>query len=165
MLKRQPRDNVGAGRVQCSPGYSDVNCLWQVALGADLHPTATPGLLDGGYEFYTEAGAFALRDVLANFEGGHVIVGVTSTPFKCPPAPSEKVLLLHDVLSRRGPRAKSDISLVTPLPVPIPPSPQASTALLDAFGARGIRFIPNCLVREVDPRRSVAVLSNGDEMA
>src|SRR5664279_2831890 len=60
-----------------------------VALGADLHPDATPGLVEGGYEFYTVAGAFALRDVLADFDGGRVIVGVTSTPFKCPPAPSE----------------------------------------------------------------------------
>jgi hypothetical protein len=34
-----------------------------------------------------------------------VIVGVTSTPFKCPPAPSETALLMHDFLVRRGLRA------------------------------------------------------------
>ena len=60
-----------------------------VALGADLDPSATPGLVEGGHEFYTVQGALELRDVLSHFEGGHVIVGVTSTPFKCPPAPSE----------------------------------------------------------------------------
>ena len=38
-----------------------------VALGADLDPGATPGLVEGGHEFYTEAGAFALRDVLEDF--------------------------------------------------------------------------------------------------
>ena len=48
------------------------------------------------------AGAFALRDVLAEFAGGRVIVGVTSTPFKCPPAPSETALLVHDYLVERG---------------------------------------------------------------
>ena len=53
-----------------------------VALGADLDPAATPGLAEGGHEFYTVAGAFALRDVLAQFPGGRVVVGVTSTPFK-----------------------------------------------------------------------------------
>lgn len=41
-----------------------------VALGADLDPEATPGLLDAGHEFYTVDGAFALRDVLASFDGG-----------------------------------------------------------------------------------------------
>ena len=30
-----------------------------VALGADLDPAATPGLLEAGHEFYTVAGAFA----------------------------------------------------------------------------------------------------------
>ncbi len=48
------------------------------------------------------SGAFALRDVIAGFNGGRVIVGVTSTPFKCPPAPSETALLMHDFLTERG---------------------------------------------------------------
>ena len=99
-----------------------------VALGADLHPEATPGLLEGGYEFYTVPGAFALRDVLDQFEGGRVLVGVTSTPFKCPPAPSEATLLVNDFLIQRGLRESSEVSLVMPLPVPIPPSPQAGDA-------------------------------------
>ena len=73
-----------------------------VALGADLHPAATPGLVEAGHEFYTVAGAFATRDVLERFDGGRVVVGVTSTPFKCPPAPSETALLVHDFLTRRG---------------------------------------------------------------
>src|SRR3954454_11818647 len=81
-----------AKRVQTDAGTFDADVL-VVALGADLHPDATPGLVEVGHEFYTVAGAFALRDVLANFEGGRVIVGVTSTPFKCPPAPSETALL------------------------------------------------------------------------
>lgn len=78
-----------AKRVVTDPGVFDADIL-VVALGADLRPDATPGLVEGGHQFYTEAGAFALRDVLAGFQGGRVIVGVTSTPFKCPPAPSER---------------------------------------------------------------------------
>jgi sulfide:quinone oxidoreductase len=135
-----------------------------IALGADLDPSATPGLLEGGHEFYTVAGAFALRDVLAEFGGGRVIVAVTSTPFKCPPAPSETALLMHDLLRERGLRDDSSIALVSPLPVPIPPSPQASQALLAAFAERGIEWHPNALVRALDPSRHMAVLGNGDEM-
>src|SRR5215211_6834702 len=73
-----------------------------VALGADLDPAATPGLVEGGYEFYTEAGAFALRDVLDAFDGGRVVVGVTRPPFKCPPAPSETALMMHGFLTTKG---------------------------------------------------------------
>jgi sulfide:quinone oxidoreductase len=135
-----------------------------VALGADLDPSATPGLLEAGHEFYTVPGAYALRDVLERFPGGRVIVGVTSVPFKCPPAPSETSLLLHDLLTRKGLRSVSEISLVMPLGVPIPPSPGASQALLAAFAERDIGWYPGRLVIGLDPGRQVAVLDNGDEM-
>jgi sulfide:quinone oxidoreductase len=152
-----------AKRVETDAGTFDADIL-VVALGADLHPEATPGLVESGYEFYTEPGAFALRDVLATFDGGRVIVAVTSTPFKCPPAPSETALLMHDFLTDRGLRDGSHISLVMPLPVPIPPSPDASQALLVAFEERGIDWHPQTLVRALDPARRVAVVDDGAEM-
>jgi sulfide:quinone oxidoreductase len=135
-----------------------------VALGADLEPSATPGLLEAGHEFYTPEGAFALRDVLAAFTGGRVIVAVTSTPFKCPPAPSETALLMHDYLTERGIRDDSTISLVMPLGAPIPPSPPASKALLTAFEERGIAWHPERVVERLDPGRKVAVFKDGEEM-
>jgi sulfide:quinone oxidoreductase len=151
-------------RVETTAGPFEADIL-VVALGADVHPEATPGLVEGGHEFYTPAGAFALRDVLARFEGGHVVVAVTSTPFKCPPAPSETALLMHDFLSARGLRDRAEISLVMPLPVPIPPSPAASEALLVAFEERGIRWYPNLVVRALDPTRHIATFVDGTEMA
>jgi sulfide:quinone oxidoreductase len=135
-----------------------------LALGADLDPSATPGLVEAGHEFYTDRGAFAVRDVLSGFEGGHVVVGVTSTPFKCPPAPSETVLLLHDYLDARGLRDRSTLSLVMPLPVPIPPSPDASQVLVAAFAERGISWHPGRLVTRLDADRRVAVFSDDAEM-
>jgi sulfide:quinone oxidoreductase len=135
-----------------------------VALGADLDPAATPGLVEGGHEFYTVAGAFALRDVIASFERGPAIVGVTGKSFKCPPAPSETALLLHDYLSARGRRAATEITLVMPFGVPIPPSPETSQALLAAFAERGIRFVKDNLVQSLDPARKVATLTDGTEL-
>ena len=110
-------------RVETKSGVFEGDIL-VVALGADLDPAATPGLVEAGHEFYTVSGAFALREVLSRFEGGNVIVGVTSTPFKCPPAPSETALLMHDFLTERGVRHDSRISLVMPFGIPIPPSPE-----------------------------------------
>jgi sulfide:quinone oxidoreductase len=150
-------------RVETDAGTFEGDVL-VVALGADLHPEATPGPLEGGYDFYTEANAFALRDVLARFDGGRVIVAVTSTPFKCPPGPSETALLMHDFLTARGLRDRSSIALVMPLPVPIPPSPDASRALLVAFAERGIDWHPGKMVRSLDAARKVALLSDGEEM-
>ncbi|HUZ69393.1 MAG TPA: FAD-dependent oxidoreductase [Candidatus Saccharimonadales bacterium] len=152
-----------ARRVVTDAGAFDADIL-VVALGADLDPAATPGLVAGGHEFYTVAGAFALRGVLDAFEGGRVVVGVTSAPFKCPPAPSETALMMHDFLTKRGLRERSTISLAIPLGVPIPPSPAASAALLVAFEERGIDWYPDRAVRETNPARKVAVLSDGTEL-
>jgi sulfide:quinone oxidoreductase len=135
-----------------------------VALGADYDVAATPGLKEGGHEFYSVAGAFALRDVLAEFRGGRVVIGVTGKSFKCPPAPSETALMLHDYLKTRGVRDAAEITLVMPFGVPIPPSPETSQALLAAFAERGIRFVKDNLVSALDPARKVAKLSGGDEV-
>jgi sulfide:quinone oxidoreductase len=155
-------DPVGR-RVETDAGAFEADVM-VVALGADLDPAATPGLIEAGREFYTVDGAFAARDVLESFGGGRVIIGVTSTPFKCPPAPSETALMLHDYLVERGRRDASQISLVMPLGVPIPPSPAASQALLAAFEERGISWHPERLVRGLDPERRVAILADGDEL-
>ena len=136
-----------------------------VALGADLHPAATPGLVEAGHEFYTVAGRVRRpRRARRASTGGRVVVGVTSTPFKCPPAPSETALLMHDFLTERGLRERSEIALVMPLPVPIPPSPDASKAILEAFAERGIEWHPSHVVRELDPARKVARFDDGTEM-
>ena len=150
-------------RVETDAGVLEGDVL-VVALGADVHPDATPGLVEAGHEFYSVAGAFAARDVLETFDGGNVVVAVTSTPFKCPPAPSEAALLVHDLLAARGLLGRSTVSLVMPLGVPIPPSPAASEALLAEFAARGISWHPGALVRSLDPARNVALLAAGAEL-
>ena len=152
-----------ARRVTTDGGTYDADVL-VVALGADYDVAATPGLAEGGHEFYSVAGATRLRDVLPTFSKGHAIVGVTSAPFKCPPAPSEAALLLHDHLVTRGVREACEISLVIPFGAPVPPSPDTSRALVAAFAERNITFVPNRLVRTLDPDRRVAILDDGTEM-
>jgi sulfide:quinone oxidoreductase len=152
-----------AKRVTTDSDTFDADVL-VIALGADLDPAATPGLVEGGHEFYTVEGAFATKDVLERFAGGRVVVAVTSTPFKCPPAPSETALLMHDFLQERGMRDSSQIDVVMPMGVPIPPSPEASKAILAAFAEHGIGWHPSQVVRSLDPGRKVAQLGDGTEL-
>jgi sulfide:quinone oxidoreductase len=152
-----------ARRITTGRGEYEVDVL-VVALGADYDVAATPGLAEAGNEYYSVAGAETLREVLPTFSSGRAIVGVCSTPFKCPPAPSEAALLLHDYLKERGVRDDCEISLVMPFGAPIPPSPDTSQALLEAFRERNIRWVPNRLVRALDPERRVAVLDDDTEM-
>ena len=152
-----------ARRVTTDGGTYDADVL-VVALGADYDLDATPGLNEGGNEFYSVAGYERLREVIPTFSKGRAIVGVTSSPFKCPPAPSEAALMLHHHLTERGVRDDCEISLIMPFGIPIPASPKASQALLDTFAERGIAFVPNRVVRALDPARSVAILDDQSEM-
>ena len=135
-----------------------------VALGADYDFDATPGLAEGGNEFYSVDGAKRLGELLPTFSQGRALVGVCGAPFKCPPAPSEAALLLHDYLSTRGMRDDCEISFVIPFSTPIPPSPDTSRALVGAFAERDIEFVPEHRVSSLDPTRQVAVLDDGSEL-
>ena len=151
-----------ARAVQTDVGAHEADHL-VVALGADYDMDATPGLRDST-EFYSVEGAERLAQLLPEFSGGRAVVGVCGAPYKCPPAPSEAALLLHDFLDRRGVRGDCEISLVVPFPTPIPPSPSTSDALLRAFAERGIGFVPGSPVASLDVDRNVAVLANGAEV-
>ena len=134
-----------------------------VALGAEYDFEATPGLA-GVNEFYSVAGAERLSYVLPTFNRGKALIGVCGAPYKCPPAPSECALLLHDYLVDRGVREACEISFVLPLGSPVPPSPETSQALVAAFNERGIEFIPNRRVVSIDADRNVATVDDGAEM-
>jgi sulfide:quinone oxidoreductase len=149
-------------RVTTDAGTHDADVL-VVALGADYDLAATPGL-EAENEFYSVAGATRLREVLPGFTRGHAVVGVCGAPYKCPPAPSECALMLHDYLSTAGVRGACEITLVLPLPSPVPPSPDTSKALIAAFAERGIRFMPNRRIAAVDASRRIATLDDGSEM-
>lgn len=151
-----------ARRVTTDGGAHEADFL-VVALGADYDFDATPGLADAN-EFYSVAGAERLRHLLPTFTRGKALVGVCGAPFKCPPAPSECALMLHDYLVGRGVREHCDISFVLPLGSPVPPSPETSRALEEAFAERDIRFIPARRVASVDSSRSTATLDDGAEM-
>jgi sulfide:quinone oxidoreductase len=152
-----------ARRVSTDRGEHEAEIL-VLALGADYDMDATPGLSEAGNEFYSVAGAERLAELLPGFTQGRALVGVCGAPFKCPPAPSEAALLLHDYLTQRGIRGDCEISFVMPLPSPVPPSPQTSEALLAAFAERGIEFIPGARIRSLEPARGVAALEDGSEI-
>jgi sulfide:quinone oxidoreductase len=149
-----------ARRVVTDRGTYEADIL-VVALGADLDPAATPGLLEGGHEFYSPEGAAALRDVLPAFRTGAAVIGILGPFFKCPPAPFETAFLLHDLLERTGARSNTTISVYSPLPSPIPISPDSSAAILAGCAERGIEFFPQSMIVSLDPSTSTATVADG----
>ena len=135
-----------------------------VALGADLDPAATPGLVEEGSEYYTVEGAERVSRLLPAFEGGDVIIGVLGNFFKCPAAPFETALMLHDYLERNGRRSTSTITIVSPMATPIPISPEASAGILEAIGEREIGWRPQSKVNALNPATKTATLVDGETM-
>jgi sulfide:quinone oxidoreductase len=133
-----------------------------LALGADYDPAATPGFVEDGHEYYSVAGAERLREVLPSFSGGTVLIAILGVPFKCPPAPYEGALLLHDYLVDRGVRGATRIQVVSPMDSPVPVSPETSQAIVRALGERDVGYTPGRRVRGLDPAAHVARLKAED---
>jgi sulfide:quinone oxidoreductase len=132
-----------------------------VALGADYDFAATPGFEEGGLEYYSLAGAERMRDALPEFESGQILIGILGHPFKCPPAPFEGALLLHDHLVQRGIREAAEIRVIGPMAAPVPITKQLSQSILDALGERGIEYVPNQHITELDPHGKEMRLADG----
>src|SRR4029077_11946044 len=147
-------------RVTTDAGVYDADFL-VVAMGADYDMDATPGLEVGGFEYYTVAGAERLRDALADFEGGRVLVSVLGQPFKCPPAPFEGAFLLHEYFTQRGIRDSVQMTSTFPMQRPVPVTGEVAQMFRDALVARGMEELPQTLVTCTDPATRRAVVANG----
>lgn len=152
-----------ARRVTTDGGSYEADIL-VVALGADLDPSATPGLVGTGYDFYSPDQAETVRDAIESFAGGNAVIAVLGEFFKCPPAPYEMAYLLHDALERRGIRGASTITLITPMPKPIPIAVDVSDDLVALLEARGIAHRHATRVDTIDSEAKVTRLQDGGEV-
>ena len=156
--------DAGARRVTTDAGTYDADFV-VVALGADYDMAATPGFEAGGHEYYTLAGAERLRDALADFDGGRVLVSVLGQPFKCPPAPFEGSFLLHEYFTQRGIRDSVQMSTTFPMQRPVPVTVAVSQMFRDGLAERGIEELPQHLVTGIDPTTHTAQLASGETLS
>jgi len=147
-------------RVTTDQGSYEADVL-AVALGADYDLAATPGFEEGGFQYYSVAGAERMRDILPGFDSGTILIAILGHPYKCPPAPFEGALLLHDYLVQRGIRAAAEIRVIGPMAAPVPITKEVSQSILDALEEREIEYVPNQLVTELDTRTRKARLASG----
>jgi len=152
-----------ARRVTTGAGSYDADFV-VVALGADYDMAATPGFEAGGHEYYTLAGAERLRDALADFDGGRVLVSVLGQPFKCPPAPFEGSFLLHEYFMQRGIRDSVQMSTTFPMQRPVPVTGAVAQMFRDALAERGVEELPQRLVTGIDPNTRMAQLASGETL-
>jgi len=139
-----------------------------VATGTTPRPEETPGL-DGelwyrdAFDFYSYDGAVALRDRLATWEGGRMVIFLAESIFKCPVAPLEFAFLADAFFEERGIRDRVEITYVTPLSGAFT-KPKAAAFLGDLMGKKGITVVPDFYAERVDEDRKVLVSYDDQEV-
>jgi sulfide:quinone oxidoreductase len=121
-----------------------------VALGAERNPQAVPGFAEAALNLYEADGALKIRQALAEFGGGRIIVLVSRTPFSCPSARTSGILDRF-APSRQGVRDRTELAIYTPEDQPMPVAGAAvGLALVEMLAQRGIEFHKEQIALKID---------------
>ena len=137
-----------------------------ISLGAELDHEAIPGLAETGHCFYNLAGAESLRDALATFDGGRIVVLTAAPAYKCPAAPYEAAMLLKDFCKKRGLGGRTQVDLYAAEPGPMGVTgPEVSAAVRQMVEDSAIGYHPEHQVSHVDAATRTIVFDNGTKVA
>lgn len=132
-----------------------------IALGAEHNPSTVPGFVESAFNVYSFEGVCCLRDRLAEFRGGSIILFISSIPYICPLAPYEIIFLLDWHLRQRGIRRKTELTVVTPSssPEPLAP-PRVGGRLIEMLKRREIQLVTEAKVLYLNPLQNTLVMDH-----
>jgi len=134
-----------------------------LATGSKLAPEEVPGLKEGGHHFYDPEGAARLRDALAEFESGHLVLSVIGVPHMCPAAPLEFVFMADEWLRELGRRDDIEITYTYPIQRIHGLEPVAEWAQ-PRFDEKGINAETFFNPEEIDAENQVIKTMEGTEL-
>jgi len=155
-------------RVECKSGDSYAFDVMILATGCRIAPEETQGMLESGwqtdiFDFYTLDGAKKLRDRLAGWKGGKLVVHINEMPIKCPVAPLEFCFLADWHFHKRGMRSAVDITYVTPLSGAFT-KPEAARTLGHLLQDKGIQLVTDFSVERIDSTNRKLICYDGREV-
>jgi NADH dehydrogenase FAD-containing subunit len=105
----------------------------------------------------------AVREQVDRFleRGGNFIVAVPRPPYRCPPAPYERALLIADQAKRRGTKGKVIVVDANPTPLPAPIAAPLQAAMQSEYPGL-LEYQPSTEITAVDAGRRVLSTSMGD---
>lgn len=131
-----------------------------IALGTGYKPENTPGFTENAYNIWDFQGVVKAREALVNFKEGHVVVFISSVPYKCPPAPYEIMFLLDQFFRQQGNRNKVKLTIITPDPTPEPlAGPLVGQSVRKMLAQKGIELRTEAKVLRIEP--GAVILDNG----
>ncbi len=155
----------GNRRVDLKSGKSLEYDYLFVCLGTRYAWERYPGLAEAAYHNYTLEGALKLREALAQFKGGDILVLVPEFPHRCPGYPFEVLGRLVEHARRRG--VKTSVKLVHVVPMQV-----ALERLFDLARTwhaihkeiGDIEYIMGKKLERVDPSSKMVYFQDGESM-
>lgn len=135
-----------------------------VSLGLETRPDEIPGDSQLVHHTWELEAAVRFRDALRQFQGGRIVIGVPTPPWRCPPGPYEAAWLIDDDLRQRGIRDASQIDFFLADSGPFGGSGQPAEFATEHFARRGIRIHPSFTIESVDGARRVVRSRDGREL-
>lgn len=126
-----------------------------VSLGLQTRPDLVPGFAEASQHPWEIESAVRLRDSLASFQGGRVVVGVPLGPYRCPPAPYEAQWMLDGYFRQRGIRDRVQIEYFTRDPEPTGEAHDPVVWMDAESKRRGIKQNYEFVVRSIDPQKKI----------
>jgi len=138
-----------------------------ISTGCRIVPEENDGLMDAwgknAFTFYNKEAADQLRLRLKEFDGGKLVMNIAELPFKCPVAPIEFVFMADWFLKKKGIRNKSEIELVTPLPMAFT-KPKAAAVFTESAKQKNIRITTSFELNRVDGKEKYIESVQGDKV-
>ena len=134
-----------------------------LSTGSRIEPGEIEHFAEEAHHFYSGAAALNLRHALDAFEGGRIVIGIASMPYKCPPAPLEVAFLVESELRDRGLRDRSEVHFCSPIgrAFTIESVSEMATPI---FAEKGIELHTFFNVEAIDPERKVITSLEGEEL-
>ena len=126
-----------------------------VSLGLQTRPDLVPGFMEASQHPWEMESALRLRDSLAEFRGGRVVVGVPLGPYRCPPAPYEAQWMLDGYFREKGIRERVQIEYFTRELEPTGEAHEPAVWMDAESKRRGIKQNYEFVVRSIDAEKKV----------
>jgi len=112
--------------------------------------------LEAGVHNFTLDGAMKMRDALASFKGGKVVVFTPSPMYRCGIYPFEIANMLVETFAKKGLREKSSVTLVHPFKRPLEPLGEEAIKITEeSFQEHGVQYVGGARPVGVDSSRKV----------
>jgi sulfide:quinone oxidoreductase len=138
-----------------------------ISTGCRVVPEENDGLMDAwgknAFSFYFKDAADQLFLKLKEFNGGKLVMDIAELPFKCPVAPIEFVFLADWFLTKKGIRNKSEIELVTPLPMAFT-KPKAAAVFTESAREKNIKITTGFELNRVDGKEKIIESVQGEKV-